>query len=336
MGRKFVLSVSGEKVWCCRICTTPLIDNNLMLSDKYTSSTGEAFLFTEAANVCHGRQRTEKLRSGIYLICDLHCVNCHQRLGWHYEESVSEEQKYKEGKCVLEKQQIALQAHRRKISMSRRGAKAPRIESRDVKLSKAVSYVLRHGAEKVGLKMDEGGFVKVEDLMAIPDMKKNKFTLEELQSVVANNEKKRFHMEERDGVSWIRANQGHSLKIESLATKKITKENVTEYPIVVHGTYKKFWPSIKREGLRKMGRNHVHFAKGLLGEESVISGFRSSSEVLIFLDLAQAVDDGIVFEESANGVVLSEGVNGIIAPKYFKKVLASATMEPFDTDYPEK
>ncbi|PRP79309.1 hypothetical protein PROFUN_13003 [Planoprotostelium fungivorum] len=130
MGRRFVLSVPGENVWCCKICTTPLIDNNLMLSDKYTASTGEAYLFTEAANVSHGKQRAEKLRSGVYLICDLHFVYCHQRLGWHYvsqtrtretptiiqEESASDEQKYKEGKCVLEKQQITLlRGHHSKV-----------------------------------------------------------------------------------------------------------------------------------------------------------------------------------------------------------------------------
>ena len=36
----------------------------------------------------------------------------------------------------------------------------------DVRLSKRVSYVLRHGPESVGLQLDAGGWVAVDDLAA--------------------------------------------------------------------------------------------------------------------------------------------------------------------------
>lgn len=39
-------------------------------------------------------------------------------------------------------------------------------DQRDILLSKKLSYVLRHGAKKEGLSIDEGGWVRVEDLVS--------------------------------------------------------------------------------------------------------------------------------------------------------------------------
>ena len=38
---------------------------------------------------------------------------------------------------------------------------------REVTVSKAMSYLLRHGAEKEGVKIDEGGWVRVVDLVSL-------------------------------------------------------------------------------------------------------------------------------------------------------------------------
>ena len=56
-----------------------------------------------------------------------------------------------------------------------------------------------------------------------------------------------------------------------------------------------------------MTRNHIHFAKGLPGEDGVISGMRSSCDVLIYMDAKKCLDSDIPFFESANGVLLSPG-----------------------------
>ena len=72
-----------------------------------------------------------------------------------------------------------------------------------------------------------------------------------------------------------------------------------------------------------MGRNHIHFATGLLGEEGVISGMRMTATVLIYIDLEKALKDGILFFRSENGVVLTEGLNneGYLPKDYFLKVV---------------
>ena len=102
----------------------------------------------------------------------------------------------------------------------------------------------------------------------------------------------------------------------------ITTDNVDQFPYVVHGTTHKFWPLIKQTGLNRMARTHIHMAVGLPGENQVISGMRSSSHIVIRVDVAAAMRAGIPFFVSANNVVLSPGVasTGAIAPRFFTRV----------------
>ena len=54
---------------------------------------------------------------------------------------------------------------------------------------------------------------------------------------------------------------------------------------VVHGTYLDAWQHIKKSGLHKMKRDHIHLAAGLIGEEGVKSGqyiFKSAKFTLNF------------------------------------------------------
>lgn len=92
---------------------------------------------------------------------------------------------------------------------------------------------------------------------------------------------------------FIRATQGHSMKIivtEDLLNKI---EDPQLYPVVIHGTFSKFWPLIKEQGLKRMTRNHIHFAPGFPKEEGVISGFRGACDIIIQIDMAAAMKEGI-------------------------------------------
>ena len=112
-------------------------------------------------------------------------------------------------------------------------------------------------------------------------------TLEELNAIVANNNKQRFTLSTIDDKLYIRANQGHSIAVQDLELKKIT--DPTQFPVVVHGTYTAHWPAIKKTGLNKMGRNHIHLASGVWGDENVKSGMRATSDVYIYVDIAKAI-----------------------------------------------
>jgi 2'-phosphotransferase len=63
---------------------------------------------------------------------------------------------------------------------------------REVTVSKAMSWLLRHGAAKEHIAMDGQGYVKVDDLLKWHKLKTLGVGLEELVEVVEGNEKKRF------------------------------------------------------------------------------------------------------------------------------------------------
>ncbi|KAI4089620.1 MAG: hypothetical protein LQ339_008526 [Xanthoria mediterranea] len=156
------------------------------------------------------------------------------------------------------------------------GARPP--PSREETISKAMAYVLRHGAEKEKLKLDESGYINCQDLLNWPRLRSLHVTFPELQTIVDTNAKKRFALIPRASSSssssssptqpsdyLIRASQGHSLAIAS--ENLLTPLSPTDPACpdeVVHGTGADSWAAIRKSGgLKRMGRRHVHFAMGL-------------------------------------------------------------------------
>ncbi|CAG8467860.1 595_t:CDS:2 [Ambispora gerdemannii] len=185
-----------------------------------------------------------------------------------------------------------------------------------VRLSKTLSYILRHGAAKEGLQLRSDGYVKVDELLKLPKLRGKTFA--DIETVVQNNDKQRFKLLEEesstgDGKSewYIRANQGHTVKVEQLELEKITDPAL--FPQVIHGTFLNKWKSINSTGLKKMTRNHIHFAVGRWG-------VRVTCDLFIYVDIEKAMTDGIEFFQSENGVILSTGIDGTLPIQYFKKV----------------
>ncbi|MCJ1244173.1 hypothetical protein MMC30_001371 [Trapelia coarctata] len=144
---------------------------------------------------------------------------------------------------------------------------------RDVMISKKISYVLRHGAEKEGLRLDQNGYANCAELLNWRNLSSLKVTFRELESIVATNDKKRFQLipvsssdDDTDPSNYlIRASQGHSIPIDSAALLTPVLPTDPDFPSqVVHGTHMGAWKLIEKSGgLSKMGRQHVHFARGL-------------------------------------------------------------------------
>lgn len=118
------------------------------------------------------------------------------------------------------------------------------------KQSKFLSLVLRHQPEAIGIELDESGWIGTETLLSAMARNGNQFSRETLELVVRTNDKQRFSFND-DGTR-IRANQGHSLKIELGYQAAVPPE------ILYHGTPQQFVDVIAREGLNKMKRHHVH------------------------------------------------------------------------------
>ncbi|KAL8863589.1 MAG: hypothetical protein Q9178_000270 [Gyalolechia marmorata] len=156
------------------------------------------------------------------------------------------------------------------------GGKRP--PSREETISRAMSYVLRHGAEKEKLKLDESGYINCQELLNWHRLRSLHVTFPELQNIVDTNAKKRFALipsplssssptqpSSKPSDYLIRASQGHSIAIasENLLTP-LSPDDPTCPEEVVHGTDEQSWRAIKKtRGLKRMGRQHVHFAMGM-------------------------------------------------------------------------
>ncbi len=190
-------------------------------------------------------------------------------------------------------------------------------------LSHKLVATLRHNALKLGLTLDEKAMVKLDDLLSLELFRK--FTEADVQHVCSNCPKQRLRLEEREDGIYIGANQGHTFKINSDTTLEfLTIEKIAELNIenFIHGTYRNCIDTIKLLGLSKMSRQHIHIATGFAEFGEVISGFRKSSEVLIYLDVKKAINDGYKFYLSQNGVILTEGNHeGYLPAKYITKIV---------------
>jgi len=185
-----------------------------------------------------------------------------------------------------------------------------------------LAFILRHNAEKEGIKITSEGYCLVTDLMEWKKIKKLNVTLKEIDYVVDNNDKKRYEFS-KDKLS-LRASQGHTtatVKTEELLTKI---EDPFSFCEVIHGTYYEPLPFIMKTGLNKMARNNIHMAIGLPKQAGVISGMRSSCEVVVEVNMTKAIlgQHKIPFYISSNKVILSEGIEGGSIPaEYFRSVI---------------
>src|SRR5262245_21761181 len=85
-------------------------------------------------------------------------------------------------------------------------------EKARTRLSKFLSYVLRHEPGSIGLALDAQGWAEIDELLARARAHGRAFTREALDEVVAESPKRRFAVSE-DGRR-VRASQGHSLEVD--------------------------------------------------------------------------------------------------------------------------
>ncbi|GAQ79224.1 Phosphotransferase1 [Klebsormidium nitens] len=192
-------------------------------------------------------------------------------------------------------------------------------------LGRSLTQILRHSALEHGLAMRPDAFVQVSEILHLQKKTRSGRSLsshseDDVRQAAALDKKGRMELREEGGELWIRATQGHSIKIIESEALLRSVTSASEVPVCVHGTYTRYLDAIFREGLKTMKRNHVHFASGLPKEDGVISGMRTTCEVLIFLDVEKALQDGMKLWVSTNGVILTEGLDGTVPKQYFKEV----------------
>jgi putative RNA 2'-phosphotransferase len=171
-------------------------------------------------------------------------------------------------------------------------------EKSTIKASKFLSLVLRHEPERVGIILDEAGWVEVEVLLTAIAKHGLALSAADLQHIVATSEKKRFAISE-DGKR-IRANQGHSVEVDLGYSSEAPPE------LLYHGTTARFLEVIRTEGLQKMQRHDVHLSAEI-GTATLVGG-RHGKPVVLTIRSGEMHRAGNAFRCSANGVWLVDSV----------------------------
>lgn len=121
-------------------------------------------------------------------------------------------------------------------------------ERERTRVSKTLSWMLRHHAAECGLSVRADGFAPVAQVLAHAKLRGVPIAM--LEDIVAKCPKQRFSfgVDEATGERLIRANQGHSGATAAALDDEAMMTRVTDaatLPICVHGTYHSHWASIK-------------------------------------------------------------------------------------------
>lgn len=160
--------------------------------------------------------------------------------------------------------------------------------------SKFLSLILRHKPEKANIILDGEGWASVKEILTNTDI-----TLPELLEIVDTNEKKRFTFNQDKTL--IQAAQGHSIAVDVKLKKTYPPSRL------YHGSKTQFLASIKKYGLTKGTRNHVHLSMDETTAKDVASR-RKGQSVLFTVDTQAMAADRFDFFLSENKVYLTEAV----------------------------
>jgi putative RNA 2'-phosphotransferase len=155
-------------------------------------------------------------------------------------------------------------------------------------ISKRMSWVLRHGAERLGLSIDPEGYIPVEELLAVLQETVPSISEKTIHAVIEGVETQKQRFSIADG--YIRANYGHSLA-------QHIKHIPAEPPgVLYHGTSTIFKELILAEGLRPMKRQYVHLTTDPNLAAKI--GSRHGKPCVLTVDARKAYENGIEFYQA--------------------------------------
>ncbi|XP_034947739.1 protein yippee-like 5 [Chelonus insularis] len=103
MGVIFLEHIGGTRLFSCASCDTNLTNRSQLISTRFTGATGRAFLFNKVVNLSYSEVQDRVMLTGRHMVRDVSCKNCDAKLGWVYEFATDDNQRYKEGRVILER-----------------------------------------------------------------------------------------------------------------------------------------------------------------------------------------------------------------------------------------
>jgi putative RNA 2'-phosphotransferase len=171
-------------------------------------------------------------------------------------------------------------------------------EKQITRLSKLLSYILRHNPGEAGIELNNQGWAPVDQLLIYLNNKGEQISLDLLKHIAATNSKKRFSF--NDDFTMIRASQGHSIEVDLDYAPSIPPDKL------YHGTVKESAAIILEKGIAKMQRHHVHLSKDV--ETATQVGSRRGKPIILTINAKAMHEKGFLFYMSDNGVWLTDHV----------------------------
>lgn len=170
----------------------------------------------------------------------------------------------------------------------------------DKKLSKTISFALRHAPADFGLSLDPEGWVEVNDLIrGLQKFDRSFSGVSEKQIIGINEKAEKQRWEIKDGR--IRALYGHSLD------KKIEKPAQEPPELLLHGTTQDALKTIRANGLSPMSRQFVHLSTEA-NTASMVGSRRTAQPILLTIRARDAWNAGIQFFHGNQDTWLSEPI----------------------------
>lgn len=163
-----------------------------------------------------------------------------------------------------------------------------------------ITWVLRHAKEGEGVVRDREGWVRINDLLTLTRLGKDKVSTlarKDFDEIVRTDSKQRLEVSP-DGQR-VRAAQGHSVEVD------LSSLRATPPAVLFHGTATQNLDAIRRSGIVKGRRQHVHLSADR--DTAFKVGARHGTPVILPVK-AGSMADRYVFLLASNGVWLCHHV----------------------------
>jgi putative RNA 2'-phosphotransferase len=155
------------------------------------------------------------------------------------------------------------------------------------RISRFLTYLLRHRPKEYPLVCDKRGFVEWGDVVELVQERFYDVTEEQIRAVVTDSEKKRFEILNDK----VRATYGHSFAID------LEGAAVAPPARLYYGAARDLAQSMLRGGLKPRDRQYVHLSVSAEEAEDVARR-HDPSPAIIVVDAQAAHDEGIPFYQS--------------------------------------
>ena len=155
------------------------------------------------------------------------------------------------------------------------------------RISRFLTYLLRHRPKDYPLVFDARGFVDWRDIVELVQERFYDVTEEQIEAVVSSPEKQRFELEDHK----VRATYGHSFRID------LGGEAVEPPERLYCGAARDLAQSMLKNGLKPRDRQYVHLSVTAEEAESVARR-HDPAPAIIVIDARAAQGEGVLFYQA--------------------------------------